>query len=220
MSRPARLPVSAGERFGRWTIVGSAGVDATRHALVRVRCDCGFERVVSALSLRNGNSKSCGCLRDDVLRARGAVRSRVRGYAAWASMIRRCHDATDDKFHLYGERGIHVCDAWRGDAGFATWKRDMGPRPSLKHSVDRIDNDKGYEPGNCRWATQSEQMNNTRVNRRLTVDGKTMTLAQWGRETGLAPTVIHCRISRGWTIDDAVKAPRVPRGHRLDRKAL
>ena len=111
------------------------------------------------------------------------------------AMIARCTDPNYRRFDLYGGRGITVCDRWRM---FRNFLEDMGPKPTRKHSLDRKDSNGNYEPGNCRWATQKEQMNNTSKNVLLTALGKTQTLPQWQEETGIEVMVIRHRLDRGW----------------------
>lgn len=119
-------------------------------------------------------------------------------------MISRCYYANDTSFHEYGARGITVCDEWRGDGGFERFLAHIGPRPSRGHSIDRIDNDRGYEPGNVRWATPREQTNNRRNTIRLTVDGVEKPLTDWARELGLKPYVIRHRLKIGMSAERAL----------------
>jgi hypothetical protein len=108
-------------------------------------------------------------------------------------MRRRCYVETDTSYRIYGARGITVCGRWRDS--FEAFISDMGPRPSAGHSLDRIDNDGNYEPGNCRWATRSQQMRNTRQNHLLTVQGKTMTLVEAAEVAGINQNAALNRIS-------------------------
>lgn len=116
-------------------------------------------------------------------------------YGHWRAMIRRCHERTHSDWAKWGGRGITVCDRWR--ASFLCFLEDMGPRPSAKHSVDRIDNGRGYEPGNCRWATAFEQAGNRRNARLVTIGNKTMCVRAWCRELGVNPHTVKTRIQRG-----------------------
>lgn len=132
------------------------------------RCDCGTHRSVLVGSLVRGLSRSCGCLKAEVARERAlsvrlihgdALKGRRRGlYQLWASMIQRCTNPKHQAWKNYGGRGIRVCDHWkRNYMAFKFW---MGERPSAAYTVDRIDNDGHYEPGNIRWATRTEQVRN------------------------------------------------------------
>lgn len=128
-------------------------------------------------------------------------------YKVWAGIKRRCFNANDSSFENYGGRGITMNPTWR--ISFAAFLRDVGERPSSRHSLDRINPNGNYEPGNVRWATPKEQQNNRRNNRRVTVNGETMTIAQWADKTGITSRIIHFRIWRlGWTPEDAVTTPR------------
>jgi hypothetical protein len=127
--------------------------------------------------------------------------------SSWSGMISRCLDPKTPGYENYGGRGISVCRRWQGRYGFRFFWHDMGPRPSSKHTLGRIDNSKGYEPGNCRWETWVEQQNNRRSNRRVRVGEREMTLAQWGRETGVSRQVINGRLRDGWVVEVAVSTP-------------
>lgn len=147
-----------GQRFGR-LVVQRLGEGRTAGGGVRwwCLCDCGTEKVINGNSLAAGNSRSCGCLhRDAVHRTHGA--SGTKEYRAWAQMKSRCNDPANARFSDYGGRGISVCERW---AKFETFMEDLGPRPD-GCSLDRIDNDGNYEPGNVRWATGAEQAANKR----------------------------------------------------------
>lgn len=126
-------------------------------------------------------------------------------YAAWRDMRNRCGNTKLRTFKHYGGRGISVCAQWA--YSFPTFLNDMGPRPSKKHSLDRKDNNGGYTPDNCRWATREEQQRNRQDTRLLTVNGKTQCIKDWARETGIPNATLHGRLSRGWPSDRAVLAP-------------
>lgn len=113
-------------------------------------------------------------------------------YDAWASMIRRCEMSSQDSFPGYGGRGITIHPAWRAD--FEAFLRDMGRAPSRKHTIERDDVDGNYEPGNCRWATIREQSLNKRNSRRVTLNGLTLTLAEWSARTGIKYGTLWRRI--------------------------
>jgi hypothetical protein len=141
-----------------------------------------------------------------------ADRRRFPERGCWHVMIARCYKPSHEFYSQYGGRGIRVCDRWRDS--FESFLADMGPRPSLQHSIDRIDVNGDYEPTNCRWSTQTEQMRNTRSNRMLTAFGKTQCVAAWAEETGLPAGTILDRLRFNWTVEDTLSHPRMVRGQR------
>jgi hypothetical protein len=126
-------------------------------------------------------------------------------YASYRTMISRCYDTNVGHFHLYGGRGIKVCDRWR--ESFDNFLADMGPRPSLEHTLDRINNDGNYEPSNCRWATRLEQARNKRTAVFLTYEGQTMSIAEWARKLEIPRYHITRRLKRGWPIEATLTTP-------------
>jgi len=122
-------------------------------------------------------------------------------------MIRRCEDSTRQNFERYGGRGIRVCEEWRGDGGFQRFIQHVGLRPSARHSIDRIDVNGNYQPGNVRWATLEEQARNKRNSVFITVGETTLTLGEWARRLGVVPDAIAWRLRRGWTPEKAVTTP-------------
>lgn len=138
----------------------------------------------------------------------------VPEYGVWSGMRDRCENPANNRFHLYGARGISVCERWQQ---FEFFYEDMGPRPTAKHSIDRIDNDGNYQPGNCRWITMKEQANNTSANRLLTFNGVTLTLSQWSERLGINVGTLGHRTGRlGWSIERAFSEP-VQQGRRRVR---
>jgi len=125
-------------------------------------------------------------------------------YYVWQAMVQRCTNQRNPNYHKYGNRGIEVCNRWRS---FDAFYADMGSRPSPDHSLERENNNGHYEPGNCRWATRTEQANNTRWNHRLSVDGIEDTVAGWARRKGLRPNTIVTRLRAGWSHQRAISEP-------------
>ena len=170
-------------------------------------CDCGKTVTVYSYSLRVGSVKSCGCRRirsmRQVAETHGLSKS-SSSYAVWCAIRDRCRRRTHHAYHRYGGRGIKVCERWDS---FESFCEDMGERPSMDHSIDRIDNDGHYEPGNCRWATKREQNNNTAKNVVLTVCGVSRTAAQWSRILNIRDKLIYERIAYGWSDEDALFRP-------------
>jgi hypothetical protein len=119
-------------------------------------------------------------------------------------MVRRCYDANSASYDRYGANGIGVCDRWR--ESFENFLADMGERPDGA-TIDRIDNARGYEPGNCRWATTAEQARNRTDNHTLTFNGRTMVMTDWAAEIGISVFTLSDRLRRGWSVDRALTTP-------------
>lgn len=170
--KPTITPALIGKRFGRWTVlkwfplyIRPNGNGQSRAVALLCRCDCGNEKMVDAASLRAGRSNSCGCLKKDRMvrfRKHGDIGNNAPSaeYISWGSMIQRCENPRQDKFRYYGGRGISVCQSWRDS--YEAFLNDVGRRPHPSMSIDRINNDGNYEPGNVRWATHKQQANNKR----------------------------------------------------------
>lgn len=215
--------IKVGDAFGRLTVINILG-PIKGHRSASFRCECGKEIVTRFSSVVTGSVKSCGCFHDEMARRRfvrhgGSIGGREsRTYTSWQSMIQRCFNEKNDAYHRYGGRGIMVCERWRD---FANFLADMGERPS-RMTIERNDNNGNYEPGNCRWATKLEQANNTSWNRLITYQGRTQTLQQWSRETGISNILLRYRIvAAGWPVEKAFTAPihgqgtHCQRGHEL-----
>jgi len=167
MRGPRYLDI-AGQKFGRATALEFMGVNSGRSAMWRFRCDCGEVFEALARDLRSGRVQSCGCFRLERVAAANKKRltthgaSFTRTHNIWRGMLARCRNPNRDKFKYYGGRGVKVCERWQGPQGFANFLADMGEAPDGL-TLDRHPNADGdYEPGNCRWATWSEQRKNQR----------------------------------------------------------
>lgn len=146
-----------------------------------------------------------------------SVRTNMSEYRIWSAMKLRVLNDKSTSWKNYGGRGIKVCDRW---LQFDNFFKDMGPRPSKKHSIDRIDNNGNYEPSNCRWATAFEQMNNCRKNIIFRYDGRTQTLPEWARERGISVTSMSARYYRGWSIDRIMEKEKCNVGSRVSNSKL
>jgi hypothetical protein len=138
-------------------------------------------------------------------------------HRAWVGMKQRCTNQRKRDYQWYGARGITVCAEWT--LSFSAFYAHIGPRPTPAHSVDRIDGKKGYEPGNVRWATKQEQIENTSVVRMVEIDGRTQSLSAWAREMGLPRGQINGRLNAGWSVREAILTPSVP-GQKLHQRAV
>lgn len=203
MNRPYRVEW-AGKRFGRWTVLRLA--PSPRRKIWVCKCDCGTEKPVAIYSLKSGISGSCGCLSKKAIgeRSRTHGRSKSKMHYRWCAMIQRCENPNSRNYSCYGARGIRVCDRWRHS--FEAFLADMGT-PDAGMTLERIDNNGNYEPGNVRWASRQEQCANTRRNKLITHAGKTMIMKQWARHLGIGFDTLKTRIQDGWSIERALTQP-------------
>lgn len=204
-----------GQKFHRLVVLSDAPKTHDGRRRYNCLCDCGKRCVTLGYLLRAGETRSCGCYLRERITKHGLHNSST--WKSWNHMQQRCENPKNDNFPRYGGRGITRCKRWRE---FTNFLADMGLKPSPKHSLERIDNTKGYSPENCRWATHAEQMSNTSWNRKLTLNGKTQTVAQWERELGFTKSTIYSRINGlGWTLEQALTTPLRPRSTRWKHKA-
>lgn len=200
----------AGKRFGRLTVVSRAANNHRGQTMWNCVCDCGIEKAVLGYNLTKGLTKSCGCYHQDRLIADKTTHgdSHSRLHSIWTNMKTRCTNQNTRSYKDYGGRGITVCDEWANDySTFKAWALKSGYEDKL--TIERIDNNKGYFPQNCCWVTHSEQATNKRNLRKLTYNGETHSLAEWGRITGLGASTIRARIDRrGWTIQAALSTKK------------
>lgn len=205
---PSRGSDLVGQTFGRLTVRRAVGRTPCRRVIWECLCSCGQTRKVTSTELLSEHgTQSCGCLHREKLSRRNTThgKSNTSEFKIWAGMRTRCSDPKHGSYPDYGGRGIRVCPEW--DRSFETFYRDMGPRPSKGHSLDRINNDGNYEPGNCRWATTQEQAGNRRITVLLTVRGVTKPLVVFAREAGLNPMTVTSRLARGLDPETALSLP-------------
>ena len=199
-----------GIKYGRLTALEYAGVSKGKQTLWKCKCDCGKFIIVHKQNLKNGHTISCGCYNSEIASKKSKVHGvrKTRLYNIWHDMLNRCYKENHRCYKNYGKRGIQVCDEWRNNVlNFYDWSIKNGYKENL--TLDRIDNDKGYSPDNCRWVTIIQQANNTSRNLFFTIDGKTETLANWCRIYNADYKLVHSRIYRKkWDILRALTQPK------------
>lgn len=198
-----------GQIFGRLVVISFSHKlvkDKGTKVFWKCRCSCGKTAVVSASELRKKHTRSCGCYASEKLSNRNLKHGKAKRacadsvYGIWCGIKKRCGNPNSTEYKRYGARGIRVCERWNS---FDNFLEDMGNRPSATHSIERIDNSKGYFPENCRWATPKEQANNTRRNVIVKINSKEMTLAQAVRSPEANPyslsyDVVKYRVRMKW----------------------
>ena len=172
-----------GQKFGRLTVLTRKGKTKSGNAKWLCQCECGKETIVSSIELKSGDTRSCGCLREEVSAARMTThgKAKTKAFRVWMSMKARCLNKDDRAYCYYGKRGITICEQWMA---FENFYADMGDRPEGL-TIERIDNNKGYSPDNCKWITQKEQMRNTRRNKIIRYGGKKQCIGEWAEDLGL-----------------------------------
>jgi hypothetical protein len=200
-----RLLNVLGERFGKYTVIKYFG-RINNASMWTCRCDCGQIRNVSLSNLRCGGALSCGCAGIEKMIKRTLTHGHSRGgkksreYISWTAMLQRCYNKACMGYPYYGGRGITVCDRWR--KSFENFLEDMGEKPNGKYSIDRIDNNGNYEPSNCRWATNEEQLKNRSVSIRIEYMGETKSVTEWAEIIGITTGSMRYRLSKGLSIGD------------------
>lgn len=199
----AKIPV--GQTFNELTVLSRAPQRNRKKGTViwYCRCSCGREAEVPSDNVRNGHTKSCGHLvgKPDEQHGRWGCPE----YKIWDAMIQRCTNPNSTRYADYGGRGICVCDRWR--QSFSAFAEDMGDRPSRRHSLERLNNDGMYEPGNVVWATMHRQSRNKRTNRYIERNGVKKTVVDWADEAGMPRHVLQGRVKLGWDFDRALSEP-------------
>lgn len=200
-----------GKRFEMLTVIKRVE-NRGKEVFWLCQCDCGNTKEVNGSKLKSGNTKSCGCYRKvaQLNYSRTYVGRKTHGmsntrlYRIYNKMKLRCYSKTNSAYKNYGGRGITICQEWLDDfMNFYNWAMKNGYRDDL--SIDRIDNDKGYSPCNCRWATRKQQANNTRSTIFLTYNGETKPASEWSEITGIPQDVITARKRKGLTDEKCLK---------------
>ena len=193
-----------GMRFGRLLVIRINGVHPVKGSRYWLcQCDCGNQVTVRNDALKKFQ-RSCGCLTKERMTTHG-MSNRVPEYKVWDGMKCRCNQPSHEAYKYYGGKGIKICKRW---AKFENFYKDMGPRPTPKHSIDRIKSNLGYRPSNCVWATRKEQARHVSRNKFYTLHGRTQGLKDWCKEIGIISyTAARERIKRGMSLEKALYTP-------------
>lgn len=199
-----------GQRFGRLTVIDRAENSTSKSGRKRTRwlcqCDCGTIKSIDRYALINGSAQSCGCLKKELLSKKQSTHkeTKTRLYRIWSAMKRRCYNQNTPAYPDYGGRGIVICDAWKNSyESFRDWSLDNGYSSSL--TIDRIDNNGNYEPGNCRWVGSDAQANNRRSNCLYTYKGETHNISEWASIYNIPYKTLHNRLkTAGWSIEKSL----------------
>jgi hypothetical protein len=202
-----------GTKWGKLTVISRDIRPGGKRVLWHCVCECGNKTVVDGVHLRDGHTKSCGCIRRDQVRQMGYAKKThghsINGkmskeYNVWHSMKQRCDCQNHKSFKDYGGRGITVCSRWKNS--FEAFFADMGTRPA-GHSLERKDNYDNYGPKNCVWATQKQQSRNRRSNKLLAYRDETLCLAEWSDRLGGGCNLVGLRLRAGWSVERALTEP-------------
>lgn len=197
--------------FGRLTVLSEAPRRGGRRALL-CRCECGNEKEILVQSLRAGLTTSCGCYQSE----RASVANTKHGQSShplfkiWDGMLQRCNNPNNSQYEYYGDRGIKVCAEWEADFGaFLRWATlDTAPHWQRGLTLDRRDNELGYSPQNCRWATVAEQNRNQRRTKKYDFNGEQLVATDIARILGISAPTFLARVGwLGWSFEDAVSKP-------------
>lgn len=176
-----------GNRYGRLLVLSDTGRRYKNGDIYWLcKCDCGNEVEINGNNIKSGRTISCGCYNKEIITNRNFkhghnTRNKTSSeYIAWCNMVARCENHNDARYDTYGARGIIVCEEWRKD--FSSFLKHIGLKPSKKYSIDRINNNGNYEPGNVRWGTDEQQFRNKTDNHWIEHNGKRMILTDWAKE--------------------------------------
>lgn len=195
-----------GQNFARLTVIKRSKRDKWRKYLWLCKCNCGQETLVTSFALKSGHTKSCGCLKKEgrpIIHGHFINKKHSHTYSTWSHMIQRCTNKKNKDYSRYGGRGITIYEKW---LKFQNFLEDMG----IAHEncqIDRINNNLGYYPGNCRWVTAKQNCRNRRTNRLITFNGETKCLMDWTEEFNVKYDLVRYRLNRGWSIEQALTIP-------------
>lgn len=192
----SRRPISIGQKFNKLTVLKFVGPSNHPQSVLLCQCECGNKKVANAREVWRGKTKACGCL----MSAGTHQMTGTPTYRTWKAMKQRCFNKKHPQRKQYGGRGITVCERWKNS--FELFLADMGEAPKGK-SIDRINNDGNYEPGNCRWATAKQQSRNNSGNKNITFNGITLCQNAWAEKLGICGPTLRHRLAN-WEFADAL----------------
>lgn len=195
--------IKEGQVFSMLTAIEEKGKDKRQNLTWLFQCECGNSLIATVSNVISENTKSCGCLATIGKATHSACGTPE--HKAWGSIKDRCFCPTNCNYKYYGARGITMCAEWR--TSFRAFYNHIGPRPSSSHSIDRIDVNGNYEPGNVRWATALEQANNRRNNKLIEFNGTALTCSQWSVRLRFNRRTVHSRLRDGWSVEKALTTP-------------
>lgn len=199
-----RSPIEmAGKTFSKWTVSHAVKVHSNGELIWFCHCKCGNTAEIVGGALRRGASRQCKACASKAISTHGM--SGTPEFKIWVWMLDRCTNVNSPSYAKYGGRGISVCERW---GTFESFHADMGNRPTPEHSIERVNNDLGYGPDNCVWATRRVQMRNTRRNRKYAHVGEALTLVEWGERLEIDPNTLWMRIhGYDWSVERALTTP-------------
>ena len=203
-----------GRVFGRLRVTSRAENKPGKNARWNCECRCGGSKIVESYHLLNSHTTSCGCIKREQNLSMFVTHgmSKTPEYKIWQGIKKRCYDENSTKFPIYGGRGIRMSDEWLGS--FEVFFADMGPRPSDRHSVERLDNNSGYSAANCVWATNADQSRNRRTNVNIEIDGVSMCLLDWSKKLDIPMTTIQKRLKTNPSYESALRPLDKKKSHR------
>lgn len=196
--------IEVGKKYGMLLCLGKDTSKDSRYYIFR--CDCGNVKSIIYYNVQRGVTTSCGCRLSKMLK--NGEMHKIHGgrgtrlYKIWKSMRERCNNPNSNRRSVYFDRGISICSEWNDFSAFRNWALNNGYSDSL--TIDRINNDKGYSPENCRWSTVKEQANNRTNNRIIEYKGIKHTLSEWADFVGISSATIWARLNRGWNVEESL----------------
>lgn len=201
-----------GKKFGRLTVLSFHHNKTYKNGQIKkywlCKCECGNFKIIAGAELRNGNIRSCGCLHKEMISNLNKKHNKAgtRLYSIWQGMKTRCLNKKVNSYKNYGDRNITICNEWFDFENFYNWAMNNGYKDNL--TLDRIDNNNGYNPKNCKWRTYKQQANNTRKNKIITYNGKNHTLSEWAEIYNFKYMFLYDRLRLGWSFEQAINTPK------------